>query len=125
MKPLSERDENERHGSTPTRDVQTVGMKPLSERDENLSNPFNTSKNLNRSRNEATLWKRWELSTSGTTSSFDYLEVGMKPLSERDENPSLSKTPWISFNICRNEATLWKRWELPSGFFATPIAIYL
>ena len=32
--------------------------------------------------------------------------VGMKPLSERDENPSRSNVPLINFITCRNEATL-------------------
>ncbi len=62
-------------------------MKPLSERDENIR------KNV-----------LHELQ--------DRL-VGMKPLSERDENNSIKKILSVHTNPCRNEATLWKRWEPP------------
>jgi len=61
MKPLSERDEN--HGSVTSWDSKPheVGMKPLSERDENFLNlnPYFEASKFGR--NEATLWKRWEL----------------------------------------------------------------
>ena len=35
----------------------------------------------------------------------------MKPLSERDENQSWNMDWLLSCLACRNEATLWKRWE--------------
>jgi len=64
-------------------------------------------------RNEATLWKRWELSLSLVTNNIWGMAVGMKPLSERDENAWLLHTyPFGVLLSCRNEATLWKRWEL-------------
>ncbi len=61
MKPLSERDENPL--KRPLQQIQHfgVGMKPLSERDENNNkNSIRKSMSFAR-RNEATLWKRWEL----------------------------------------------------------------
>ena len=114
-----------------------VGMKPLSERDENISGTCNRDRFNDRGRNEATLWKRWEpcwihlqqpsLSWSRNEatlwkrwehSSVPYETesikdaVGMKPLSERDENFRISFRLSWNTGLCRNEATLWKRWEL-------------
>jgi len=115
-------------------------MKPLSERDENF-HPFLALLIANDiRRNEATLWKRWELpcylpwrlninrvgmkplserdensslhvGTSNTNST-----VGMKPLSERDENDNSLVCHIVYLFTCRNEATLWKRWELIIDF---------
>ena len=61
-------------------------MKPLSERDENLGYNREYKKRASISRNEATLWKRWEQGRVLLGLSVKTLQVGMKPLSERDEN---------------------------------------
>jgi len=61
-------------------------MKPLSERDENTSSNVWLKNKSPHGRNEATLWKRWEPRGSQVTQSTIRGPVGMKPLSERDEN---------------------------------------
>ncbi len=60
-------------------------MKPLSERDENTMDKFNNTTFIH--------------------------GVGMKPLSERDENMDKFNNTTFIHGLCRNEATLWKRWE--------------
>jgi len=89
-------------------------MKPLSERDENLREPLPIESVKNNCRNEATLWKGWEPELIWEDQTVDKIQVGMKPLSERDENTN----PLFGHNkssvVSRNEATLWKRWELQS-----------
>ena len=87
-------------------------------------------------RNEATLWKRWEHHVPGAPHYYflagvgmkplserdeNYIswilaifwkeDVGMKPLSERDENTLSTIRNFLKNSTCRNEATLWKRWE--------------
>ena len=89
MKPLSERDENIDDGNLWLRSLKLVGMKPLSERDENPSRTI-VDKHLT-------------------------YYVGMKPLSERDENPAGNGLRCGNSHPCRNEATLWKRWERGPG----------
>ena len=88
-----------------------VGMKPLSERDENPASLRPDMNKFNVCRNEATLWKRWELSTHGDVDIEYFFPVGMKPLSERDENVPSGFLAAANAIACRNEATLWKRWE--------------
>jgi len=61
-------------------------MKPLSERDENKGVAPKSTYSTWGSRNEATLWKRWELPRDFSGNSVNVPVVGMKPLSERDEN---------------------------------------
>ena len=86
MKPLSERDENIFNDIIYPDDAVYVGMKPLSERDENCSYNFSKYCKPSFSRNEATLWKRWEQIQFFIITCFVFFYVGMKPLSERDEN---------------------------------------
>jgi len=86
MKPLSERDENSVVIINPNLPADTVGMKPLSERDENSTHQSNGVWCQINCRNEATLWKRWELDLGNFVKPLLLLFVGMKPLSERDEN---------------------------------------
>ena len=112
MKPLSERDENHTNVTACGVKLIIVGMKPLSERDENSDSPPSFSALKLISRNEATLWKRWELLRRGMCTRQFLLNVGMKPLSERDENLGYNWEYKKGRVTCRNEATLWKRWEL-------------
>jgi len=55
MKPLSERDENEKNKAPMVAGLNLVGMKPLSERDENLRNSPRKVYIYRLRRNEATL----------------------------------------------------------------------
>ena len=111
-------------------------MKPLSERDENRVKSLTSKSQRNSCRNEATLWKRWELciiwevqpkphQSRNEATLWKRWEprlillwftnvtgVGMKPLSERDENKLRILVTGFCYASCRNEATLWKRWEL-------------
>ena len=89
-----------------------VGMKPLSERDENFFPSSSTSLSSIPCRNEATLWKRWELTGAFPVAILKPENVGMKPLSERDENKYQNAELFLKISVSRNEATLWKRWEL-------------
>jgi len=86
-------------------------MKPLSERDENLGYNGEYKKKGRVCRNEATLWKRWEHLLQNFIKINNSETVGMKPLSERDENSVACNIAWLILNASRNEATLWKRWE--------------
>jgi len=61
-------------------------MKPLSERDENFHRLSGLQTWYLLGRNEATLWKRWEPGIVSKVLPYLGLPVGMKPLSERDEN---------------------------------------
>jgi len=44
----------------------------------------------------------------------------MKPLSERDENIHQQQKSYKKLFICRNEATLWKRWEPNANLYTFP-----
>jgi len=61
-------------------------MKLLSERDENMVHTAVLFLKNSLSRNEATLWKRWERSRLYQPGCSIVSKVGMKLLSERDEN---------------------------------------
>ena len=111
MKPLSERDENPSSSRRRHLVSYEVGMKPLSERDENVSSEKNNPSLIKLSRNEATLWKRWEPVEYPSGFLAEVFLVGMKPLSERDENLPLLFRHLKMWLRRRNEATLWKRWE--------------
>ena len=61
-------------------------MKLLSERDENTTSAGTLLTLFLGSRNEATLWKRWEQVDGQKLATVEHKYVGMKLLSERDEN---------------------------------------